>query len=306
MKYRRYNRYYLSNGGLILPGNKDNKQIKDSTASSKELIKALQEELNVLRNKAKENTDQLELALAASQMGIWEVDLRTGELNWPPQSLRLLGLKRTDKINFDRFMELVHPDDRPILQQANEAALKDQPTTTFEHRVVWPDGSIHWFLVKGKAVFKNNKPVKIIGAAINIDDLKRTQAALEASEKQYHAFISNSTEGIWRIELDKPIPTNKPISEQIKLMYKHAFLAEANDTMAKMYGMSSAESLKGLRLSDLLLENDPKNTEYLAAFIKSGYKLSGAQSHEVDIRGRDKYFSNSLAGVVEGEFLVRA
>jgi PAS domain S-box-containing protein len=116
---------------------------------------------------------------------------------------------------------------------------------------------------------------------------------------RYHAFIKNSSEGIWRVELDEPIPTHLAPEQQIKLMYERAYMAEANDAMAEMYGVAKPEDLVGLRLGNLLIEDDPRNVAYLTAFIESGYKLSGVDSHEVDSNGKEKYFRNSLVGIVE-------
>ncbi len=129
---------------------------------------------------------------------------------------------------------------------------------------------------------------------------------LRASEERYQAFIRNSNEGIWRFELDKPIAVKLPVSKQIELMFKHAYLAEANEALAAMYGVKSVRDLLGTRLSEFLLPDDPKNIAYLTAFVKSKYSLSGAESHEVDSHGNQKIFRNSLVGFVENDKLVRA
>ena len=135
---------------------------------------------------------------------------------------------------------------------------------------------------------------------------KAAEQALNESERRYHAFISNSSEGIWRVELEKPLPTKLSADAQIEHMYKYAYLAEANDSMAKMYGAKNGDALVGTRLNDLLVETDPANTHHLTAFIKSGYHLSGVESHELDQAGNDKYFRNSLIGVIENDMLYRA
>jgi PAS domain S-box-containing protein len=133
-----------------------------------------------------------------------------------------------------------------------------------------------------------------------------TAKTAEAMLEQYRSFIHTSSEGIWRVELEKPISTKLTSPQQIKLMYKHAFLAEANEAMAAMYGFTSPKQMVGLRLGDLLVESDPTNTAYLDAFIKSGYRLSGVESHEVDKHGNDKYFRNSLVGFTEDGKLLHA
>lgn len=128
----------------------------------------------------------------------------------------------------------------------------------------------------------------------------------DESKERYQAFIQNSSEGIWRFELDQRIPTSLSPNEQIKRMYKHAYLAETNIATAKMYGYRSVKPLLGMRLHEFLIESDPQNKAYLEAFIKSGYNLTQVESHERDKKGKDKYFLNSLIGIVEDGCLIRA
>jgi PAS domain S-box-containing protein len=122
----------------------------------------------------------------------------------------------------------------------------------------------------------------------------------------YRQIIDITKEGIWLFELDVPIPTDLPTDKQIKLAYEHGYLAECNDAMAGQYGFESVESLTGMRLGDFLVESDPKNYEFLKAFIESGYRLIEAESHEKDSEGNDRYFLNSFIGIVENGRLFRA
>jgi PAS domain S-box-containing protein len=89
-------------------------------------------------------------------------------------------------------------------------------------------------------------------------------------------------------------------------MYERAYLAEANNAMAAMYGVKSPDELVGARLSELLVREDPRNTEYLLAFIKAKYALTGVDSHELDRQGNEKVFRNSLVGVVKDGMVIRA
>lgn len=135
--------------------------------------------------------------------------------------------------------------------------------------------------------------------------VKKSEPNADAEER-YQAFIQNSSEAIWRFELDAPIDTSLPADEQIKLMYERAYLAEANMAMAEMYGYDTVDAIIGLRLSAVHVKHDPANIAYLTAFIESGYRLTGVESHEIDRAGNSKYFRNSLIGIVENGLLVRA
>src|SRR5918997_5262652 len=125
------------------------------------------------------------------------------------------------------------------------------------------------------------------------------------SEERYRRFIEQSTEGIWRYELEEPVPIDLAPDEQIERFYRHGYLAECNDVMARMYGYTRAEEIVGARLDDLLSYSIPENVQYLKDFVCSGYQLKDAESQEVDRYGRTKYFLNDLTGVVENEYLLR-
>jgi signal transduction histidine kinase len=129
---------------------------------------------------------------------------------------------------------------------------------------------------------------------------------LRQANERYRAFVANSSEGIWRFELEQPIPVNLPPDEFIDRAYRYGYLGECNDAMARMYGFEKAEQIVGARLEQFLVREDPNNQAYLGAFVKSGFRLVDAESHEVDSQGRDKYFLNNLVGVIEGGQLVRA
>ena len=140
----------------------------------------------------------------------------------------------------------------------------------------------------------------------DVTDRVIAEQALHESQERYRAFINNSSEGIWRMELDRPIDPAWPVDEQVARAYDWAYLAECNDAMAQMYGHDSASALTGARLSELFVRSDPGNEAFLRAFITSGYGLRDAESHEQDISGNDRYFRNSFVGVIENGLLVRA
>jgi signal transduction histidine kinase/DNA-binding response OmpR family regulator len=132
------------------------------------------------------------------------------------------------------------------------------------------------------------------------------QAALRASEERYRAFIELTSEAVWRVEMEVPVDTSLPADAQLEQFYRHTYLAECNDAMAHMYGYGAAAELVGARLGDLLPQTDPANLEYLRAFVGSGYRLTEAESNEVDRDGRPRHFVNNLYGIVQGGRLVRA
>lgn len=147
---------------------------------------------------------------------------------------------------------------------------------------------------------------QVIGVGHDITERKQVEKALYDSEERYRAFVAHSSEGIMRFESEQPISIDLPLDEQVAGLYKYGYLAECNDRMAQMYGYAHAEELVGTRLSTLLPSTDQDNVEYLGAFIQTGYRLTDAESHEMDIIGNMKYYSNNLIGIIEEGHLVRA
>ncbi|HKV38414.1 MAG TPA: PAS domain-containing protein, partial [Blastocatellia bacterium] len=144
-----------------------------------------------------------------------------------------------------------------------------------------------------------------IGLGRDVTDGKRAERALGQSEERYRAFVAQSSEGIWRLEVEPPIPTSLPADEQAGLMMDRCYVRECNDVMAKMYGLSTAADLVGKSWRALHVEGDSLNLDGLRRFIASGYRTSDSESHDVNASGDIKYFTNNAAGIVEDGKLVR-
>src|ERR687894_209561 len=138
------------------------------------------------------------------------------------------------------------------------------------------------------------------------EQLEERERGLRESEVRYRSFVEQSREGIWRFELEEPVPTDLAPDEQVERFYRHGYLAECNDAMAWMYGYARAEEIVGARLGDLLPSSITENVQYLKDFVRSGYRLADTESQEVDRHGDTKYFLNNLTGIVESGSLMRA
>jgi signal transduction histidine kinase len=144
------------------------------------------------------------------------------------------------------------------------------------------------------------------GVSRDITEIVRLQRALQESEQRYRHFVQYANEGIWRFDVREPIDTHLPIEEQIRLIFERAYLAECNLAFAHMYAVESQESLIGTPLPQLLVPSDPQNRAMLKTFIENQYRIEGFVSHERAADGSERYFLNSLFGVVEDGKLVRA
>ncbi len=143
------------------------------------------------------------------------------------------------------------------------------------------------------------------GTLIDISKRKRAEEDLLRREEDYRLFVAQSSEGIFREELDVPLPVDLPQDELIQQILDGSYMAECNDAMARMHGFTSGVELLGKRLTGMLLPGDPRNVEMTREYVRSGFRVLDRESHELDVHGSRKIFRNSLIGIIENGKLVR-
>lgn len=203
------------------------------------------------------------------------------------------------------FWDLVHPDYTEITKQRGRARQKGHSVTeNYEFRIITKSGKEKWLSYSARNI-NYEGGIAVLGIAIDISDSKKILEEIEQSRQRYRAFISQSTEGIYRTEAKNPVSIDLNLDEQIDLIFKEFYIAECNDVMAKMYGIASAAEMIGKKTSKFLMPDEPANREMIKLFIQNGYKLNDSESKEEDSDGNTVYFSNNAVGIVENGFLKR-
>lgn len=143
----------------------------------------------------------------------------------------------------------------------------------------------------------------------DISGLYDAREQLKKSEEGYRTFIEQSAVGIWRAEYRQPIPVDLPIDQQVELLLDTGIIVECNDFMARMYGHSDRADLIGRRIRDFYyIENnldEQKTRELMSAYIQNNYRVSNAESKELDKHGSIRYMLNNNIGIVENGHLMR-
>ena len=133
----------------------------------------------------------------------------------------------------------------------------------------------------------------------------RAERAMRESEERYRAFITHTSEGVFRIEHQPPVPMNLPVDEQIRAQYATGVLAECNAVLAQMYGYERPEQIVGRHIYEFLDQTDPENFEAMRAFVRAGNRDLDQEYHEYDSRGVKRVFISNSVGFVENGALVR-
>ncbi len=202
--------------------------------------------------------------------------------------------------------EFIHPDDVAMVAGFISRFIAGHQTVSdvIENRFIDKWGRTHWYAsVLSKVEYADKPALQFV--THDITESRLAAQSLRESEERYRAFVTQSSEGIYRVELEKPIPVALAPDEQIAMFYQYGYLAECNGVMAQMYGFAGIDEAIGVRLSSLLVPDDPHNIEYLRSFVRQGYRMVDLESHEVDKDGNPKFFLNNAIGIIENGNLIR-
>jgi PAS domain S-box-containing protein len=200
--------------------------------SAADLARDVQRWQEVQRQQAEEelrrSQERFELAVRGSQDGLWDWDLRTGDVYFSPRWKSILGYEDHEIAHrIEEWEQRLHPDERERVVAANLAhAQGDTPHYEYEYRLRHKDGSYRWILSRGVALRDaSGKAYRMAGSHVDITERKRaeeererliirerearTQAevavrvleqareALRASEAQYHSLAEFIPGIVW-------------------------------------------------------------------------------------------------------------
>lgn len=143
--------------------------------------------------------EQLRLTLEFTQIGNWAWDILENRVTWNSKIFQLLGLDpNTVEASHNAWRDSIHPDDLEQVEAAIHQALLSHTDYEAEYRVIYPDGTIHWLIGKGRGIYdRTGQPVKMLGVIIDITDRKQAEAALQASEEQLRLTLEFAQIGSW-------------------------------------------------------------------------------------------------------------
>jgi PAS domain S-box-containing protein len=103
-----------------------------------------------------------------------------------------------EALHGNAWVSVLHPEDRERVFAAWQSAIRASGGYDLEYRVRRHDGEYEWFKVRGRAVRDGSgEIVRWIGTAVNVSDLKQTEAALRESEERFRTLADNMSQLAW-------------------------------------------------------------------------------------------------------------
>ena len=144
--------------------------------------------------------EQFELAVAGTNDGIWDWDLKTNELYLSKRWKAMLGYEDHELENYlATFMKLIYKDDVPEINDYIQSYLQNKISHySKEFRMVHKDGTIKWILAKGEAL-RDEKgiPYRMAGSHSDITQRKEMEAVLKENQIRLELAMNAGEHGFW-------------------------------------------------------------------------------------------------------------
>lgn len=162
------------------------------------------------RRRSRETAASLSLAADAAKVGLWQRGSHSDRFTASPRWRKIFGLPSAGPLPISLIAERLHPEDRYRVREAIEEAASKGNGFSLEHRVVHPDGSVHWVSSHGRS-FKdgNGHGYWTRGASIDITDrhMAEVTADLQRQELAHLSRVSSLgvLSGALAHELNQPL-----------------------------------------------------------------------------------------------------
>ncbi|MGQ7856647.1 ATP-binding protein [Pedobacter sp. WC2501] len=171
--------------------------------------------------------DQVSLSKLAAQLGTFDMDLKTGTMEWDQRCRELFGISHDSEVTYDKdFLTGLHPDDRERIQAVITSLFNKEESNgnyDVEYRTVGvQDNKVRWVRAKGKVYFDgDDRPVRFIGSVLDITDKKH-------EEQLRNDFIAMASH-----ELKTPLTS---LLACLQILERKAGKSEQDDSLLKQAG----------------------------------------------------------------------
>jgi diguanylate cyclase (GGDEF)-like protein/PAS domain S-box-containing protein len=150
----------------------------------------------------RESEERLELAIQASQSGLWDWDVVNNVRHVSDRFKEILGLPQD--VDLGRIFHLpdrLHPDDRGRVLTAVDATVNTGTPFDQEARLRRADGAYVWVHAKGHAVRDaRGRAVRFVGSIIDISDRKQVEERLRESESHFRHLVETANDLVWAVD----------------------------------------------------------------------------------------------------------
>ncbi len=136
-------------------------------------------------------THLLSVAQKIGRIGSWEADMLQNSLKWSAETYRIYGIAEGETLNYEKFLNCVHPEDREYVNSNWQAALNKEPYEVEIRLLV--NGEVRWVWQKAELEFnEQGECLKAFGFTQDITVRKKTQLRLEEEESKFRLIAEKT------------------------------------------------------------------------------------------------------------------
>jgi PAS domain S-box-containing protein len=135
----------------------------------------------------RESEERWQFAIEGSNDGVWDRNIRTGEVFFSRQWKEMLGFVE-DEIgsSLDEWSTRIHPDDLPRVRDELDKHMRGETGQyAAEFRMQCKDGSYKWILARGRVISRSEdgEPIRFVGTQSDMTERKNLEAQLYQAQK---------------------------------------------------------------------------------------------------------------------------
>jgi PAS domain S-box-containing protein len=201
----------------------------------------------------RESEERYELAVAGSDAGIWDWNIRSDKVYYSSRFKQLLGYGVEEPWESpDDFFNRLHPDDVQTVRAAIEEHLEDSALYRIDFRLQTKSGEYQWFYARGQAIWNEaGKPVRMSGSITDITKRKAITEELRKSELRFRSLMEQS-----------------PLA--IELLTPEGKIAQVNSAWRMLWGVDEKEVAEVMEKYNIL-DDDQTRDLGVAELIKKGF-----------------------------------
>lgn len=152
--------------------------------------------------------EHLGLAIQAADIGTWDNPIVNGQVQvgWSPRCKAMFGVAPDVDVTPELRLSLIHPQDREHFLSEIEQAIDPAGNGEYDsdYRAILPDGSLHWFISKGRCIFEGDgadrRAIRFLGIVIDVTERRQVEA--ERRRRQENDRFLNQVGAVLAASLD--------------------------------------------------------------------------------------------------------
>ncbi|HON80630.1 MAG TPA: PAS domain S-box protein, partial [Spirochaetota bacterium] len=175
-------------------------------------------ERKLAAEKLRRNEERMRRILESTNDGYYEWNIVTGEVFINDRYLELMGFARGELAeSFEEWKQHVHPDDiDTVMEQLSSAIGGAAESYSAEYRLQSKSGGWIWISDNGRVVERDDagSPVRFAGVHHDINEQKKAEEALRASEEKYRKIFNNVQDVFYQTDMNGIITEISPSIER--------------------------------------------------------------------------------------------